>query len=132
MVENHFKTISKLKKDRTLRKFRSSIVPLFLVNKLINVLSEDPNIISEEENASPSPPNSKIQKLNFQDAAFIISRVLSHKNKALTKMQRIKIKQSERYQLKMKEYEDEAIKLSPKLENRIICIRDNEVTLNSY
>lgn len=135
LVENHFKTIGKLKKDRTIQKFRSSIVPLFLVNRLINKLSEDPNILKEEDNDEShgqQQQQQQQQKMNFSDAAMIISRVLSHKNKALSKIQRNKIKQSDSYKQKMREFEENAMQLAPKCENRIVVIRDQQVMMSPF
>lgn len=126
-MENHFKTIAKLKKDYTLHKFRSSIVPLFIVNRLINSLSEDPTILNNSDEDSNHTNHTSSPKMNFPNAALLISRMLSHKNKVLTKMQRIRIKQSDHYKQKMKEYEEKAMKLAPTIENRIICIRDAQV-----
>lgn len=125
LVENHFKTITKLKSGFVHQKFRSSIVPLFLINQLIHKLSQDPNIMhdrrEEEDDPIPTP------KLNFHNAAMLISRMLSHKNKILSKIERRRIKQSDDYKKKLKEYEERAMELAPQIENRIVCIRDQEV-----
>lgn len=125
LVENHFKTIAKIRSGQVHQKFRASIVPLFLVNRLIIKLSEDPKIMDDEDDTLAMP------KLNFQNAALLISRMISHKNKTLTKMQRRRIKQSEDYKKKLKEYEERAMELAPKIENRIVCIRDQEVLLDT-
>lgn len=126
LVENHFKTVAKLKQNRTLQKFRSSLVPLVVVNRLINNLSEDPNILPEDLKSTESPAVNH-QKLNFANAAYLISRVLSHKQKILSRKQRMHIKQSEKYKEKMNEYEERSLMLAPQVENRIICIRDQQV-----
>lgn len=132
LVENHFKTISKLRIDRNLQKFRSSIVPLTIVNRLINKLSEDPSVM-HGVSPSNSPPNSSnnLQKFNFHNAAFLITRVLSHRQKILSRKQRLQIKQCDKYKQKMGEYEDKSMKLEPKIENRIVCIRDQEVYISN-
>ena len=125
-MENHFKTIAKLKKDRTLQKFRSSIIPLFLVNRLIHSINDELNQKEEETNS----PKIDHPKIDFQNAAYLITRVLSFKNRAISKLQRNKIKQCEKYQQRLKEYEEEAMKLCPKVEKRIIQINDEKVYLN--
>ena len=124
MVENHFKTINKLKHNELMDKFRCSIVPLVVVNRLISQLSDDPTILPERESQSSSAAN--LQKLNLFSAAFLITKVLSQKKKLLTRMERMKIKQCDKYKSKMKEYEEESMKLAPKVENRIVCVRSRE------
>ena len=116
-----------MQSNRLIDKFRSSIVPLVFVNRLINNLSEDPTIL-DQESPLASPSASNLQKLNFYNAAFIVTKVLSHKQKVLSRRQRQIIKQSDKYKSKMREYEEKAMKLEPKLENRIFCIKSEEVT----
>lgn len=122
LVENHFKTIQNLKTNHFRERLRSSIVPLFLVNRLINRLSEDPNILKNES------PTETPTKLNFHNAAFLITKVLSHKQRTLSKKQRLIIKQSDKYTEMMKEYESKSMQLSPQLEGRIVCITDDNVS----
>jgi 16S rRNA A1518/A1519 N6-dimethyltransferase RsmA/KsgA/DIM1 with predicted DNA glycosylase/AP lyase activity len=66
--------------------------------------------------------------INFANAALIVTKVLSHRRKTLTKKQRHKIKQSAEYLQKLSEYEERAMKLAPQCEDRVICIRDKEVS----
>jgi hypothetical protein len=116
LVENHFKTIEKLKNNRESysRRFQSSLVPQQTVSNLVNKLSKQSNL--------------REAVLDFDEAAYLISRMLLYKRKAhLSKKQRNKIKQSAEYLAKMKEYEEEAIKLAPHCQNRIICIENQEV-----
>jgi hypothetical protein len=128
MVENHFKTVNKLKENRSLEKFRCSIVPLVLVNRLINTLSDDPSILPVRENDSPVNSSANLQTMNFPSAALIITKLLSQKHKAaLSRKDRIKIKQSDKYKKKIKEYEEESMKLEPRVEGRIVLIRDQQV-----
>lgn len=125
MVENHFKTIRELKENRAMDKFRCSIVPLAVIDRLmLKVSEEDPSVLADEEQAAPAASN--WQKLNFHNAAFLITRLVSHKQKALTRKERIKIKQSDKYKKKMKEYEEESMRLAPKVEGRIVCIKSPE------
>jgi hypothetical protein len=125
LVQNHFKTISKLKKNQTLVKFRSSIVPLCIVNRLINRLSHDPDVLPPAE--SIEKPDKIEPKLNFYNAAFLITRVLQAKQRSLSRRERLIIKQSEKYKQKIKEFEEKSMQLAPQLENRIVIIRDEEV-----
>lgn len=120
LVENHFKTISVLTQNKEIQKFRSSIVPLAIVDRLINHLSEDPSVLTEDS------PHS-VQKLDFHNAAFLITKVLKYKHKTLSRKQRLQIKQSEQYKQKISEYEEKSMKLAPQIEKRIICIRDQKV-----
>lgn len=121
MVENHFKTINYLKKNPTQKKFRSSIIPLFVINRLMHKINRS-NLTSSE-----TVVEEPIQKLNFSGAAMIVTKVLSHKQKVLSRLERIRIKESEKFQEKISEYENESMNLAPKLEGRIICIRDQQV-----
>jgi hypothetical protein len=97
-------------------------VPLFLVNNLLQRLSTYPEVIDQEnENQleSPSTPN-----LSFENASFIVTRVLSFRRRVLSKPKRRLIRQSQLYKKQMEEYESESIKLAPRVEGRITCIRD--------
>jgi len=122
LVQNHFKTISNLKIDIKLDKFRSSIVPLCIVNRLINKLSNDPDVLPVEASLEK-----KEHKINFYNSAFLVTRVLSHKQRSLSRRERLIIKQSEKYKQKMKEFEEKSMQLAPQLENRIVVIKDDEV-----
>lgn len=117
---NHFKTIQKLKANRDQQKYRSSIVPLFKVNKLMYSISQS---IDESENENGGVGGG----LGFPGAAYLITRLLSHKRKVLSKKRRIMIRQTPLYKEKMRQYEDNAMKLAPQCEDRIICIRDQSV-----
>ena len=122
MVENHFRTINKLKSTNEPCRFRSSIVPLFLVNNYLQKLSTCPEVIDQDnENQLESPSTSN---LSFENASFIVTRVLSFRQRVLSKQERRLIRQSELYKKQMEEYESESIKLAPRVEGRITCIRD--------
>ena len=129
LVENHFKTILKLK-NQSLVKFRNSIVPLCTVNRLINKLSYDPEVLPQAE--SMEKPDKIVSKLNFYNASFLITRVLQAKQKILSRRERLIIKQSEKYKQKIKEFEEKSMQLAPQLENRIVVIRDEEVILKTF
>ena len=80
--------------------------------------------MDEESVKGPEPHIKKVDsKLNFSSAAMLLTKVISHKNKALTRNQRAIIKQSAVYKNKMKELEEKSMKLAPECEGRIICIR---------
>ena len=56
-----------------------------------------------------------------------------YKTTSLSRKDRQLIRQSEQYKLKMKEYEEKSAKLEPVLENRIICIKNEQVKpISSY
>ena len=125
LVENHFKTVEQLQRNRNLNRFRSSIVPLIVVNRLIQKLSDDPNILNEDH----EPVSSPIAKLSFSNAAFLISKFLSHKQKVLSRKQRMIIRESCEFKQKIKGYEEKSIALAPSIENRILRIQNEEVSL---
>jgi len=50
--------------------------------------------------------------------------VLSFRQQVLSKPERRLIRQSELYKKQMEEYESQSIKLAPRVEGRITCIRD--------
>jgi 5'-nucleotidase len=125
LVENHFKAINLLK-TKTFEKFRSSLVPLVVVDKLVTKLSEDPSVLSDTDGEERTGPSLWLQKLNFHSTAFLLTKVLSHKKKTLTRMERVKIKQCDKYRNAINEYEEKAVQLAPKVEGRIICIQSKE------
>ena len=122
MVENHFKAVQKVKKSRATQRFRSSIVPLVLMNRLIDGLVDDPLILPP---ASFSPRRSQL--INFQSAAFLIGKVISHKHR-ITNKQRKMVKKSDKYQQMIRELEAKAIELAPCVQDRIVLIRDAVVS----
>jgi hypothetical protein len=134
VVENHFKTVDSLKKamsnsESRLHRFRPSLVPLVVRDKLINELSEDPSVLNEKQKAEMSKQNSHehLRKLNFHKAANFIMRILSHRNRVLSKKHRQIIIQSEKYRVAMKDLEEKSLKLAPQVEGRIILIQNHEV-----
>ena len=110
-----------MKKNPTFKKFRSSIVPLFVINRLIRKINEN------DSSSCQTVVEEPMQKLNFSSAAMIVTKMLSQKQKALSRLERVRIKKTKDYQNILNEYEHESMNLSPKVEGRIICIRDNEV-----
>ena len=104
---------------------RQSIFPLITVNRLINNLSQDPDILKKKSQDSPTKLPTKI---NFHNAVNLVSKILRlYKTTSLSRKDRQLIRQSEQYKLKMKEYEEKSAKLEPVLENRIICIKNEQV-----
>jgi hypothetical protein len=128
LVENHFKTVSTIKAN-VHEKFRGSLVPLVVVDKLVNRLSEDPSVLSDEESEAGKASGGGslwMQKLNFHSTARLLTKVLSHKKKTLTRMERVKIKQCDQYRSVIHGYEKVALQLAPQVEGRIVCIRSLE------
>lgn len=106
---------------------RQSIVPLITVNRLINNLSKDPEILKNKTNESPKKSPTK---MNFHNAVNVVSKILHlYKSASLSRKDRITIKESEQYKQKMKEYEEKSMKLEPMVENRIVCIKNEEVLI---
>ena len=99
---------------------RQSIVPLITVNRIINILSNDIDLSKIKR-----PP--RHNKLNFQKTVKLVSKLLILYKSTLSKKERRFIKQTEEYKLKIKEYEDKSMRLEPKVENRIICIQNEQV-----
>lgn len=105
---------------------RQSIVPLITVNRLINNLSQDPEVLKKKTDS----PNKSPTKMNFHSAVNIVSKILHlYRTASLSRKDRITIKESEQYKQKMKEYEEKSMKLEPIVENRIVCIKNEEVNL---
>ena len=67
----------------------------------MNKLSEDPTVLPKEPE-TPESANSQ-QKLNFHNAAMLITRVLTQKNKVLSRKQRLIIKQNETFKKKIED-----------------------------
>ena len=122
LVLNYFKTIKSLKKGKTNR-FRGSVIPLIKVINIMNDLKDDPDVVLPPSLVSA---NDK-PKLSFQSAATFVTKVLSTKRRVLTKDEKISIKKSEKFKEKLSQLENRSMKLEPKLENRIICVKDNQV-----
>ena len=122
LVSNYFKTISQLKKDKAPR-LRGSVIPIIKMINIIQELTNDPDVLPGIKPAMQQ----RVLKLNFHSAASLVTRVLSTKRNLLTNDERILIKKSEKFKQKVKELEEKSIKLEPKIENRIICIKDEEV-----
>ncbi len=124
LILNYFKTIEKLKTEIDLR-FRSSIVPLVIIDSVLNKLSDD--IQDAESNSACNT-----EKLSFSSTVSLINNLKLFKKKTLSKKQRKTIKQSEKFKQIIGEYENDAIKLEPKVDNRIICILNQEVKIILY
>ena len=52
-----------------------------------------------------------------------------YKFSSISRKERLLIKESEQYKQKIKEYEEKSMKLEPMVENRIICIKNEQVIL---
>jgi hypothetical protein len=85
-------------------------------------LSTNPEIMDQINGSKPSTPS--LPKLSFGNASMIVTRMLSLKERALSKQERRIIRQSEQFKKQIEEYESESIKLAPRVEGRITCIRD--------
>ncbi len=138
IVENHFKTVDSLKKamsnsESRLYRYRPSLCPLVIRDKLINELSDDPTVIDPNLKAeiTKQPSNESLRKLNFHKAANFILRVLSHKNHVSKKHRQI-ITASEKFQSKIAHLEEKSLKMAPEVENRIIIIKDKKVIYHIF
>lgn len=122
LVSNFFKTVSQLKENKAPR-LRGSVIPIIKMINILHELNNDPEVLPALE------PNiqKREAKLNFHRAASLVTRILSTKRTLLTKEDRLIIKKTDKYKTKIRELEEKSMKLEPKLEDRIICIRDNEV-----
>jgi hypothetical protein len=114
--------------DSRLCRYRPSLCPLVVRDKLINELSDDPSVIDPNLKAEivKRPSNESLRKLNFHKAANFILRVLSHKNH-VSKNHRQIITASEKFQSKIADLEEKSLRLAPHVENRIIMIKDEQV-----
>ena len=126
LVSNFFKTVSQLKENKAPR-LRGSVVPIIKMINILHELNNDPDVLP-----NPQSIQQNGAKLNFHKAASIVTRILSTKRALLTREDRLLIKQSDKYKKKIRELEEKSMKLEPKLEDRIICIRDNEVILKKF
>lgn len=119
LVYNHFKTIASIK-EKAPKRFRGSVVPLIKMIGIMHELKNDPDVL-------PPAQITNMPKLNFYSAASFVNRVkLFSKRNGLTKDEKLLIKKSEKYKSKIEKLEVKSLKLEPKLENRIVCIRDDE------
>ena len=97
---------------------------------MINImhgLCNDPDVFPGKP---PSPPEKRHHiepKLNFHSAASLVTRVLSTKRTLLSHDEKLFIKKSEKYKTKVRELEEKSMRLEPKVEDRIVCIRDDKV-----
>lgn len=124
MVVNHFKSISEFKENEQ-EGFRASIIPLITVNNIVSAFMEETFTEESQGTEDPLPP------ITFHRAASIVTQMLKFKQKAL-KSKRRRIKNSPEFRAQISKYEEKAMQLSPKEENRILRIECNEVTLILY
>ncbi len=118
LVINHFRTIAELKNNQSLS-HRFSIIPLVAVNRLLAKISQ--KAADEEKSNKP--------KLNFLETASIITKLQTFRGKVVNKSQRNMLKKSTEYKMEKENLEKVAMELSPKCENRVICITSQEVLI---
>jgi hypothetical protein len=71
-----------------------------------------------------------VHKINFKNAVQLVSKMLTlYKTSTVSRKERLIIKESEQYKQKIKEYEEKSMRLEPLVENRIICIQNEQVRL---
>ncbi len=71
-----------------------------------------------------------MHKINFKNAVQLVSKMLTlYKTSTVSRKERLIIKESEQYKQKIKEYEEKSMRLEPLVENRIICIQNEQVRL---
>ena len=87
-------------------------------------LKNDEDTLDKPESAhgSTSP-----KKYNFLETASLVTNARLFRKKTLSKKTRQIIKNTEDYKLKIRAAETNAMKLEPKVENRIIRIQNQEV-----
>ena len=130
LIYNYFKTIEKIKNFNSDNRFRSSIVSLSMVHNIMVDLMTMMNLKNDEEflekpelvHTSTSP-----KKYNFLETASLVANARLFRKKILSKKTRQIIKNTEDYKLKIRAAESNAMKLEPKVENRIIRILNQEV-----
>lgn len=115
LVENHFKSIMKMKEDAATR-FRSSIVPLFVINSLISNLLKDPLVLKPVVCSSN-------KKLTFKMAALLIMKTLKLQKIVVSRQVKKDVKKTEQYKSIIQEYEARSMELAPKIERRIVQIQ---------
>lgn len=132
LVENHFKAVKTLKTKQNSNaeedeeeksKKTPSIVPLVIINAVINKLSKDPEVMKQQENARPGSQ----KKITFRTAVLMVIS-LSHQRKVLLYKDKKIIRQSLKYKNFIKNLEMKSLKLEPKIEGRSIRIENPEVT----
>lgn len=117
LVENHFKTIQKLKKDAKSR-LRSSIVPLFIVNRLIKELSNDPSIVKKVITKKPD----ENKHISFRTAAHVILKTVKLQRLVISRNDKKVIKKTPQFKKLISEYETKSMQLAPIIDGRIICL----------
>jgi hypothetical protein len=138
LVENHFKAVQKLKEKKMLPaqessasdRFRPSVVPLVMVDKIIDELSEDPTVIdpNQKEDLTKQNSTTNLRRFNFHKAANFIISLLAHRNTVNSKKHRKLIIHSAKFKQTIREYEEISMELAPKVQDRIIMIKNNQVT----
>ncbi len=105
------------------QKKKPSLVPLVIINSVINKLSNDPEVMKQQENKRP---NSQ-RKITFRTAVMMVI-TLSHKRKVLLYKDKKIIRQSLKFKSFIKKLEMKSLKLEPSIEGRSIRIENPEVT----
>ena len=122
IVENYFKSIEKHQRhlfNKEANKYLPSIVPRHLEKKIIDYLSNKPTVFKKKTE----------NKLSFQNAVKLVMKMIKLNKTILTRRNRVIIRESEEYREKMVEYFERSISLTPKIDGRIILIKDEEVLL---
>lgn len=125
LVENYFKQIHKNEQEKAAEeknRYKSSIIPRFLISCLIQSLSKDPEVLPPK---TLLPANENKPKLSFRMAALIVMKTLRRRDVILYKDKQ-QIKQSDKYKQKIREYEEKILKMAPQIEGRSKLI-DEEV-----
>ena len=128
LIQNHLFNIQKIKSLPTDSIRRPSLVPIVRKTSIIrdiilnsstvsSSLSENEISSSEEQTFGSPRPRRESRKLSLQ-------QTLNLSKDALTNL-----KKSDAYMRKMSVYEEKSIKLCPVVDERIVCIRDKDVSL---
>ena len=99
-------------------------MPLVAESRIIKSLRQNPEIIEKIDSQVPHG-----HKISFKTVVKLVSNMRSLQN-MVTKKERIIIKASENYKHQIGKYEENAMRLEPIVENRIICIQNEQVITN--
>jgi len=135
LVENHFQAVKTLsakhnaddeeEDNEEKSKKTPSIVPLVIINAVINKLSEDPEVMKRPGDLTRRPGSQR--KITFRTAVLMVIS-LSHQRKVLLYKDKKVIRQSLKYKTFLKKLEMKSMRLEPKIEGRSIRIEKPEVT----
>ena len=118
IVENHFNSVKKLKQNKNSR-LRSSVIPIYVVNRLIRQCSTSLEYYKEEIEVEKADK----MKLTFRTVANIVYKTIKLQRLIQnTREKKSIIKKSKLFKKLVNEYEEKSLELAPEIDGRIICI----------